>query len=173
MSFFDNTKQAYKKNKYIRLVFQLMFFLLIYFSIRTWQSVDNIQGKAPVIVAVTLEGEKVDLRKYQSRPVLVHFWATWCPVCQFENSNIANLVEDYQVITIASWSETETQVKTYLTDEGLSMPVIVDEDGEWAKVYGVKAVPSSFFIDSKGVIQFVEKGYTSELGLRLRLWWLE
>ncbi|RDH82349.1 MAG: protein disulfide oxidoreductase [endosymbiont of Galathealinum brachiosum] len=173
MIFLANAKQIYKKNKFIRLIFQVLIFLLIYLSIRAWQSVDNIQGSAPVIIATTLEGEKFDLREYQSKPVLVHFWATWCPVCQFENSNIANLVGDYQVITIASWSETDVQVRAYLADKGLSMPVIVDEDGEWAKVYGVKAVPSSFIIDPQGVIQFIEKGYTSEIGLRLRLWWLE
>lgn len=65
------------------------------------------------------------------------------------------------------------QVREYLKRENLSYPVIVDEDGEWANVYGVKAVPASYIIDSKGVIRFIEKGYSSETGLRLRLWWLE
>ena len=134
---------------------------------------DNIQGMAPAIVATTLKGETFDLRDHQSKPVLVHFWATWCPICEFENSNIVNIAEDYQVITVASWSETEAEVREYLRKEGLNLPVIVDEDGEWAKVYGVKAVPSSFFVDKKGFIQFVEKGYTSEVGMRARLWWLE
>ncbi|VAW54770.1 hypothetical protein MNBD_GAMMA07-2798, partial [hydrothermal vent metagenome] len=97
----------------------------------------------------------------------------WCHICEFENSNIANIAKDYDVITIASWSESATQVKAYLQKEKLNFPVIVDEDGEWAKVYGVKGVPASFVLDKTGVIQYIETGYTSEMGLRLRLWWLE
>lgn len=100
MSFYVRVKKVYQKNKFISILVQLIFFLLIYFSIRAWQSLDDIQGEAPVIVATMLNGEEMDLRKFQSRPVLVHFWATWCPVCQFENSTIESLAKDYQVITV-------------------------------------------------------------------------
>jgi len=173
MSFLANFKNHYKQNKFSRIIVQLLLVLLVYFSIRAWQSMDNIQGEAPIIVASMLNGKNFDLREYQSKPVLVHFWATWCPICQFENSNIVNIAKDYQVITIVSWSEGAAQVREYLKKENLSLPVIVDEDGEWAKVYGVKGVPASYIIDENGMIQFIEKGFTSETGLRLRLWWLE
>ncbi len=165
--------QFYKQHKWFRFVVQLGLLLIIIFSMRAWQSRHSIEGVAPIIVATTLSGQHFDLREQSPKPVLVHFWATWCPVCQFENSNIANLAKDYQVITIASWSEGEAEVSAYLKKENLNMPVIVDEDGEWAKVYGVKAVPASFIIDGEGMIKFVETGYTSESGLRLRMWWLQ
>jgi len=173
MSVLEKLKNSYKQNKIVRIIVQLFLVLLVYFSIRTWQSMENIQGEAPVIVGTMLNGKHFDLREQQSKPVLVHFWATWCPICQFENSSIANIAEDYQVITVASWSEGEAQVREYLEKENINMPVIVDEDGEWAKVYGVKGVPASFIVDSKGVIKFIEKGFTSETGIRIRLWWLE
>ena len=169
-----NIKKLYRKNKFFNILLQLLVVLVVYFSIRAWQSVDNIQGKAPVILATTLNNEKIDSRDFQSKPVLIHFWATWCPICQFENNNIENISKDYQVISIASWSEGKAEVQKYIKDEHLNLPiVIVDEDGEWAKVFAVKGVPTSFIVDKKGDIQFIEKGYTSELGLRLRLWWLE
>jgi len=163
----------YRQQKWLRIVSQLFLFLLIIVAVRAWQSRHYIEGAAPVIVATTLSGAEFDLRKPRTQPVLVHFWATWCPICQFENSNIANLAEDYSVISIASWSEGEAQVREYLKKEQLNFPVIVDEDGEWANVYGVKGVPASFIVDRSGNIRFIETGYTSELGLRLRLWWLE
>jgi len=165
--------EFYRQHKWFRITLQLLLFLGVILSLRAWQSRHNIQGEAPVIVARQLSGEHFDLRAQQSKPLLVHFWATWCPVCKFENSNIASLAKDHQVITIASWSEGEAQVSEYLKKEGLNLPVIVDENGEWAKVYGVRAVPASFIIDGNSMIQFVETGYTSEMGLRLRLWWLQ
>jgi len=163
-----------KKNKVFKVLLQLVAVLVVYFLIRTWQSVGNIQGQAPVILATSLNNEKIDSRDFQKKPLLIHFWATWCPICQFGNNNIYNISKDYQVVSIASWSGGASEVRQYLKDEHLNMPiVIVDEDAEWAKVFAVKGVPTSFIIDKKGAIQFIEKGYTSEIGLRLRLWWLQ
>lgn len=168
----SSIRDKYKQNKYLRFLFNFCVVLIVYFSVRYWKSMDHIEGEAPVIHASQLNGEFFDLREMRDKPVLVHFWATWCPVCQMENSNIASLAQDYQVVTVASWSEGEKEVANYLKQENLEMPVIVDEDGELAKLYAVKAVPASFVLDAKGVIQFIETGYTTEPGLRLRLWWL-
>ena len=55
--------------------------------------------------------------------------------------------------------------------EGLNFTVIADEYGEIAKQWSVKGVPASFIIAADGNIRFVEVGYTTELGLRARLWW--
>lgn len=163
----------YKQHRLFRIASQVLIFFLIYMGVRYWQSLDNIQGQAPVIVAQTISGKAFDLRETHAKPILVHFWATWCPICNLENSNIAALAQDYQVITIASWSEGKQQVMDFMQEKNLKMPVIVDEDGEWAKLYNVKSVPASFIIDTQGDIQFIEKGYSSEMGLRLRLWWLQ
>lgn len=168
-----NIRERYKRSRFIRIMSQLLMLLVIYFSVRYWLSIEDIEGKAPVVYAQMLNGEYFDLREHQSKPVLIHFWATWCPICQFENSNIEALAKDYQVITIASWSEGAREIAEYMNQENLTMPVIVDEDAEWAKLYGVKAVPTSFIVDGDGVIKFVEKGYSSETGLRLRMWFLQ
>ncbi|MCW8933736.1 MAG: redoxin family protein [Gammaproteobacteria bacterium] len=174
MSFIKNIIEIVKKNTLLKIVLQIIIVLVVYFSIRAWQSVGNIQGLAPVILATSLNNEKIDSRDFQDKPLLIHFWATWCPICQFENDNIENIAKDYQVISIASWSEGTAEVRKYLKDEHLNLPiVIVDEDAEWAKVFAVKGVPTSFIVDKKGVIQFIERGYTSEMGLRFRLWWLQ
>ncbi|MCW9048569.1 MAG: redoxin domain-containing protein [Gammaproteobacteria bacterium] len=174
MSSITNIIEIFKKNTLLKITLQIFIVLIVYFSIRTWQSADNIKGQAPVILATSLNNEKIDSRDFQDKPLLIHFWATWCPICQFENDNIENIGKDYQVISIASWSEGATEVQKYLKDEQLNLPiVIIDEDAEWAKVFAVNGVPTSFIVDKKGVIQFIEKGYTSEMGLRLRLWWLQ
>ena len=59
-----------------------------------------------------------------------------------------------------------------MQQENLQYPVIVDADGSIAKTYGVQGVPSSFIISDTGEIKFIEQGYTTEIGLRLRLGWL-
>ena len=161
-----------KKHPWLYGFIQLLIIMIIYLGVRAYKLKDVITGEAPIIMGQLLDGKQVNLKQYRGNPVLVHFWATWCPVCKFENNNIANISKSLPVLTIASWSESGAEVSKYMKSENLQMPVLVDEDGEWAKLYGVKGVPSSFIVDGNGRIQFVESGYTTEIGLRVRMWWL-
>ena len=154
-----------------RLAIQLAALILIIFVVRSCQLAGTASGVAPIIIDKFLTGEAVDLKQYRGKPVLVHFWATWCPVCKLENSNIDAIAKDHPVITIAYWPEGEKEIKEFMQNEKLTMPVIADMMGEWGKQYGIRGVPVSFILDPDGNIQFSEFGYTTEIGLRLRLWW--
>jgi alkyl hydroperoxide reductase subunit AhpC len=67
-------------------------------------------------------------------------------------------------------SGTAEEVKAYMARQKIKFPVVLDPDGTFARRYGAVAVPASFIIDGKGKVRFVEFGYTTEIGLRLRLW---
>ena len=58
-----------------------------------------------------------------------------------------------------------------MREQGIALPVLNDSDGSISKAWGVHAVPASFIIAPDGRISFVEVGYTTSIGLRLRLWW--
>ena len=103
--------------------------------------------------------------------MLIHFWASWCPVCKLEQSNIQNIAKDHPVITVAMQSGHNEELKQYMDEEKLSFNVINDESGQLSKMYNIKGVPVSFIINKENEIKFVEVGYTTELGLRIRLWW--
>lgn len=145
-------------------------FTLVFFGIRFYQQSDMPRGKAPAVAGITLSGDHVSIEK-SAKPVLLHFWATWCRICQWEHDTIASLSKDYAVISIAIQSGSDNEVKSYIKKNGIVIPVLNDTFGQFAMDYGVRAVPSSFVIDRNGVIRAVEVGYTSEIGLRLRLWW--
>ena len=132
---------------------------------------DVVSGIAPNINAVTLKGQQFELYKEQRRPLLVHFWATWCPVCKLEQSNIENISKDHPVITIAMQSGTDDELNQFMKDENLSFNVINDNSSILSRSYNIKGVPVSFIVDKENKIEFIEVGYTTELGLRIRLWW--
>ena len=164
--------EKYKNSLMFRIISQSLLLIIVYIGIQLWQSVGTIKGAAPIIVEQTIEGDEIDLRRYRSKPTVVYFWADWCPICKFQNPVINDLTEDYTVISIATFSEDKQGIIKYLHDEGIEMPVIFDENNEWEKLYNVSAVPSAFIIDAQGNIRFVEKGYTSYIGMKLRLWWV-
>jgi peroxiredoxin len=71
---------------------------------------------------------------------------------------------------VAAHSGETAEVAAHLRAEGLSFPVLVDPAGRHAQTWRLRGVPTSFVIDASGRIRFVEVGYTTELGLRARLW---
>jgi peroxiredoxin len=143
----------------------------IYFGVRFYQQRTLIEGPAPALQATLLDGQAMDLTGLRSQPVLVYFWATWCPVCRLEQGSIESVANDYRVVAVAMQSGSPAEVASYVHEHRLRVPVINDPGGAISAAWGVRATPTSFIIDRHGQIRFREVGYTSEIGLRLRLWW--
>lgn len=165
-------KALYKRSFLLRLSLNILLLFLLYFSLKAWQTADVVRGEAPLFSAVTLQDEGFVLKNYRGHPLLLHFWAPWCPVCRLEGDSVASVAQDHQVMSVASWTSSTEEVHAYLLENSLQMPVVFDEKNQLAALYKINAVPTSLFIDSDGMIRYIEQGYTSEWGMRLRLWWL-
>ncbi len=107
----------------------------------------------------------------QDKPVLIHFWATWCPTCKLEASNIEFISKYYNVVTIAVNSGTKADINKYLKEHSLSFNVVNDEDSTYAGEFKIAAYPTTFIYDKNRNLVFSEVGYTSTIGLYLRMWW--
>ncbi|MCA1806003.1 MAG: protein disulfide oxidoreductase [Xanthomonadaceae bacterium] len=131
---------------------------------------DAVRGPAPPFQAQTLAGNPFDLAELKGRPAVIHFWATWCPVCDLEQGMVERLARSHPLISVAMQSGTEAEVAEWMAGRGVTYPVVNDPTGELAGRYGVTAVPASFVLDPQGRVRFVTRGYTSGLGMRARLW---
>ncbi len=152
-------------------VLNVLLFAVLIGGIRAWQHRDMASGLAPPLQGTLLDGNAYLLPTKPAKPVLVHFWATWCPVCRAEQSSIEAIARDNpDVITVAMQSEGPSAVRRHLAEQGLHFPVINDPDGRLSSAWGVHAVPASFVVNPDGQVRFIEVGYTTEIGLRLRLW---
>ena len=159
-----------REPRWPRVLLQIVIVVVIFGLVRSWQLRELTRGSAPEIVAQTLDGEQLRLSAMRGRPVLVHFWASWCPVCRIQEKGIHALATNHAVLTVALDTATPQELRRYLQKKGLSFPVIRDAPGVIAGDYGVRGVPASFVVDSAGIIRFREVGYTTEWGLRARLW---
>ena len=152
------------------LLIEVLLLAALAFGTHLWLK-HEAQGPAPSFIAQDLTGEQVSLEQLLTEgPVIVRFWATWCPNCKREEGMINELASDARVLTVAIQSGDESDVATYLQEASLTMPTIVDAEGRIERDYGVVAVPTTFIIDSDGEIRFHLLGLTGEWGLRMRLW---
>ena len=159
-----------KKRKWLRWVRDILLVVLAIGAVQWWQKRDLVAGAAPPLAGQLLDGGWVDLQEYRGNPVLVHFWASWCPICRAEEGSIDSIAQDLPVLTVATGSGSEADIRSYLNDNRLAFPVLLDDTGKLARQWGIVGVPTSFVIDPKGQIAFATVGYTTEIGLRLRLW---
>jgi len=110
-----------------------------------------------------------DYRVNKSKPLVLHFWATWCSTCKLEIGNFEYISKEYEVLTIAVNSGDNKKLKSYLKEKGFTFPVVNDSRGEWAKRFKIEVYPTTFIYDGNGELRFTEVGYTTTAGLLARL----
>lgn len=157
--------------KFNKWLIEISIVIVVLVSIRAWTQRDIISGQVPLLSAKTLTGETINLATQRQQPLLIHFWASWCPVCEFEQNSIQSISSDYPVLSIAMSSGTNDEIMAYMKKSGINFKVVNDIAGTWVNHFGIKGVPVSFIVDNNNNIKFKEVGYTTEWGLRLRLWW--
>ena len=152
-----------------------LLFIAIVVGVQLWQTRDTPRGPAPEFAGNLVDSQPFDLATWRAahagRPVLLYFWAEWCPICKATASNVGSVGADWPVITIAIQSGPAEQVARVMAGNGYRWPTLADPAAEVLRRYGLAGVPSFVIINPAGHIRFVAVGYTSELGLRLRLGW--
>lgn len=169
----QDKRKLWQKNWFKNLV-TVVIFIAIYLAIRPFMQGDVIQGQAPSMQVQSITGETIDLQDMlkTGEPVLIHIWATWCPICEVTKDFVEGVAKDYQVINIATQSADNDQLLEYAKANNMNPDIIVNDlSGDWMRTFGSKAVPADFVIAPNGEIAFIEVGFTSAWGLRLRLWW--
>lgn len=124
-------------------------------------------GRAPALPAARLNGQAPQLGA--GRPVLVEFFATWCPICRLDQGVAQEIARHEPVIVVATQSPTP-RVRAFAQTHHWRTPVILDTQGTVAHRYGVQVLPMAFIVGPKGHIRFVVAGYATEAGLLARLW---
>jgi cytochrome c biogenesis protein CcmG/thiol:disulfide interchange protein DsbE len=131
---------------------------------------------APDFKLETGEGESVQLSELRGKPVVVNFWTSWCPPCREEMPALQRVYQAYQergavILGLNSTIQDEREAAlAFAAEQGLTFPILLDEGGEATRLYQVRALPTTFFIDSQGIIQdVIAGGPMSEALLRIRV----
>jgi len=105
----------------------------------------------------------------KNKPIMIHFWATWCPTCKLEAGNIDRVSKYYNVVTIAVKSGSNKDIKKFLQENNLNLKVVNDKNSVYAREFNISGFPTTFIYNKNRKLIFSEVGYTSTLGLYLRM----
>lgn len=118
----------------------------------------SVGRAAPDFQLQDLDGNEVSLAGLRGKPVLINFWATWCGSCRSERPHLEQIYQDWsskglELFTI-NVGESSAQIRDFMQSNNLSMPVLLDTNLVVAEKYNVTGIPTTFFIDKDGIIQW-------------------
>ncbi|MDQ1886008.1 protein disulfide oxidoreductase [Aeromonas salmonicida] len=149
----------------------LLFGVVISTALDFWRSPALPEGN-PLPTLTLQDGTTADLQAMsRERPLLVYYWASWCAVCRFTTPTVEQLWQDGEnVLTVALRSGNTQQLSKGMGKKGLTFPTHNDERGDLAARWQVSVTPS-FLIVKDGKVVSTTTGWSSGLGLKLRLAW--
>ncbi len=105
----------------------------------------------------SVAGEDVKLSDFSGKVVFLNFWATWCPYCRQERPSLQTIHNDYkkQGFAVVSVSIDQTGidvVKQYVEEHHITFPNLHDQTSQLASEFGVRGVPTTFFLNRNGEV---------------------
>jgi len=107
----------------------------------------------------------MDLKKDRGNEVIVYFWATWCPPCRAEIPDLVALQARYgdrlQVIGVSQDEAGVEVVKRFAEAQHMNYPIVMSTPEIEKAFPGVAALPTSFVVDPKGKIAYMDLAYST------------
>ena len=127
------------------------------------------RNAAPDFTVTDGGGNRVSTADLSGKPVILNFWATWCPPCRSELPAFDKLYRQYgnevsfmMIDLTDGYRETVEGVKKFMSENGYTFPVYYDTEGSAAEAYNVSSIPFTVAVGRNGNIVGTHLGAMSE-----------
>jgi peroxiredoxin len=136
----------------------------VFVSLWSLAAAADIVGKpAPDFALRSMQGPSMRLSEHLGEVVVINFWATWCGPCRQEMPLLEQMHKRYSALGFTlvgvNVDANSKDAEEWLSKTPVSFPVLFDRESKVSAMYDVKAMPSTVFIDRKGNVRALHKGY--------------
>ena len=132
----------------------------------------STDSSTPNFTVLDAEGKEVTLSDFFGTPIVLNFWASWCPPCKAELPDFEEACKKYEgkvVFLMVNMTdgdrETVKIAKDFVNSMGYTFPVYFDTEYEAAYAYGVRSIPTTYFINADGSVEAHATGMISAVQL--------
>lgn len=114
---------------------------------------------APDLNLTTLSGENFTLSEFRGSPVIINFWASWCPPCRAEMPAFQQVFAEYEDLGLiiaavnATNQDSLSEAAAFASENNLTFPIPLDKTGSASRSYNLYSLPTTVFIDNQGIIR--------------------
>lgn len=138
----------------------LWFFTFIFLTPLTYAQEQVKAGELPIMPQWQLyneAGQLVQSSDFLGKPLVIHFWATWCPYCKKLQPGLDKLYKNYQadglqMIGISIREDEGATPQKELNNRGMSFKTLINGDDVGMNLFNVSGTPTTVFIDKTGHI---------------------
>lgn len=121
---------------------------------------------APNFTLSLIDGKNFQLNEHKGKPILINFFASWCLPCREEMPVLVKTAREYGpkgvVFLGVAVDDTEEKMKDFIVRYEVNFPVGLDKTAEVQKSFGLYGIPTTYFIDKQGVINYFHSGAVTE-----------
>lgn len=121
-----------------------------------------LRGRAaPSIPPIDLAGQRWSLPTLRGRAVLINFWASWCEPCRAEMPALQALAERekaHLAVLTVNLKESPEVIARFVQFMGMTLPVLRDPLGDYARAWGIRIYPSTVLLDRDGLPRSMVRG---------------
>lgn len=117
-------------------------------------------NKVPDFTMTALNGQKISIQDLRGQKVILNFWATWCPPCRKEMPDMQKIFSTYEdknlsilAVNLRYTEKSTDSVSAFVKERNVAFPILLDQDGRVSKKFQAVSLPTSYLIDSRGIIQ--------------------
>ena len=172
MSRFREAWCELRRRKWVSLILDVILIVMVLLAVHAWQTRNlPVDEPAPETVLALLDGSGIANAVQAGETGIVYFFAPWCFYCKASIDNLDGLVAGGSVawgtVVALDYSSPE-EVQAFIDETGVSLPVLMGT-GQTAADWSIRGFPTYYVIDGEGRITSRSVGYSTWLGMRLRV----
>ncbi len=125
-----------------------------------------------------IDAESISLSQFRGKIIVLNFWATWCIPCKEEMPLLEGIYQTFGeklVVIGVNAQESESEIRSFIDQNQITFPIVFDSSGELARKFLINGYPTTFFLDSAGILRNLHigelredilRGYLLELGVQ-------